>query len=445
MIMNLAELRRQRLSPPPPEFDPKDPGRRNPLSLEQQKKRAKDLMHALRSNDRNAIARFQTHSPECLSSQQGPRLHDAQQVVARESGFQKWTDLKAHIDRIQVERQATIEGRPSALDGGERTLHIRCGEDILHDLALGGFSGDFLSFPDPYVEGPVPRTESLEDFVQIRAEYLEPDNPGAFDALYGCYRDLDRAREYALACIWMEHDSFDQLILARLLHFFSEVPARPKRLRMINVTRFPGFDRFVGLGQLPPQALRMLWDDFEDVSEAQLMMGTRVWTAVTSASPEPLMEIIRSGTPAVPTMGTALARHIRELPSVKNGLGMTEELTLKILSDKGDMTAARLWGWYNGHYEPLPFMGDSGYWKLIKGLSNADKPALRINGRSAGAEQVHPTSKVESLPFAEHLLRNEADWLAAKPAERWVGGVRIDSHEKLNWRFDEDQEAVRRS
>ena len=90
MIVNLAELRQQRLSPPPPEFNPADPGRRNRLSLEQQKKRAKDLLHALQSNDANAIARFQRHSSESLSAgARGPRLHDAQDVIARENGFPK--------------------------------------------------------------------------------------------------------------------------------------------------------------------------------------------------------------------------------------------------------------------------------------------------------------------------------------------------------------------
>jgi hypothetical protein len=442
MIVNLAELRRQRLSPPPPEFDPNDPGRGNPLSLEQQRKRAKDLLHALRTNDGNAIDRFQLHSPGSLAAEQGPKLHDAQQVIARENGFRKWTDLKAHIDRIQVERQAILAGQPSALDRRERTLHIRCGQDILHDLAVAGFSGDFLSFPDPYAEGPVPRTQSLQDFVRVRAEYLDPGNSEAFDELYRVYLDLDRAREYAVAYIWMEHDSHDQLILARLLHFFSEASARPKRLCMINVTHFPGFERFVGLGQLPAQALRLLWDEFREISEPQLMMGRQVWNAVTASNPEPLMEIVRAGTPPIPTMGPALARHIRELPSAKNGLSMTEELTLQILSEKGGMSAGRLFGWYNTRYEPRPFMGDSGYLRLVEGLSKADEPALRISGRRAEAKGVDYTAKVELLPFGERLLRNEGDWLASNPAERWVGGVRIDAHQILNWRFDDDRGVV---
>jgi hypothetical protein len=74
-------------------------------------------------------------------------------------------------------------------------------------------------------------------------------------------------------------------------------------------------------------------------------------------------------------------------------------------------------------------------------LSNADKPALSVDGRRAGPEDVDPASQVELLPFGERLLRNEADWLTASPAERWVGGVRIH-WEKLNWRFDEKHETV---
>jgi hypothetical protein len=174
----------------------------------------------------------------------GPHLHEAQQVIARENGFRKWTDLKSHIDRIAIEQQAIVEERPSALDDGERTLHIRCGTDIMYDLVLCGFSGDFPSFADPYVEGPVPQTQSLEEFVRIRADYLEQDR----EACFRSYLDLERACDYAVVHIWMEHDSYDQLILARLLYFFSNASARPKRLRMINITHFPGFERFIGLG-----------------------------------------------------------------------------------------------------------------------------------------------------------------------------------------------------
>jgi hypothetical protein len=205
------------------------------------------------------------------------------------------------------------EGRPSALDGAGRTLHIRCGHDVMHKLAVAGFEGDFLWFADPYVQGPVPRTASLEEFVRIRAKYLEEEclEQNAFERLYASYQDLERARDYPLVNIWMEHDSYDQLILARLLDFFSDSSKRPARLRLLNVTHFPGVERFNGIGQLPPEALRVLWNDFEDVDERRLVLGRQAWHAITSPTPEALIDLVKTQTPALPTMSRALARHLR--------------------------------------------------------------------------------------------------------------------------------------
>jgi hypothetical protein len=122
-----------------------------------------------------------------------------------------------------------MEEHPSALDGCTRTLHIRCGHDIMHKLAVAGFVGDFLWFADPYVQGPVPRAASLEHFVRIRASYLEEHHEArdAFDGLLASYRDLEKARDYEIVSIWMEHDSYDQLVLAKLLDFFSDPTKRP--------------------------------------------------------------------------------------------------------------------------------------------------------------------------------------------------------------------------
>jgi hypothetical protein len=335
--------------------------------------------------------------------------------------------------------QPTQGSNRSLLDAGERTLHIRCGHDIMHKLAVAGFEGDFLWFADPYVQGPVPRSASLDEFVRIRARYLEDHHHArnAFDDLYASYLDLERARDYSVVNIWMEHDSYDQLVLAKLLAFFSDPSKRPSRLRFISVTHFPGVERFIGIGQLAPEALRVLWNEFQDVDERQLALGKQTWDALTSPTPEALAELVRSGTPALPTMGKALARHLRELPSVQNGLSLTEQLTLKILSDKGAMNAPRLFGWYTNHYEPLPFLGDAGYWIVLRGLADAREPALRIEERPDAPQEFNKHWNLELLPFGERLLRGSADWLRANEVERWLGGVRIDSREPRNWRFDE--------
>ena len=74
-----------------------DPGRALPPdpSLEQQKKRAKELLRALRAGDEAALARFRDHLPDKTRL----TLADAQLVIAREVGFDSWAELKRHIER----------------------------------------------------------------------------------------------------------------------------------------------------------------------------------------------------------------------------------------------------------------------------------------------------------------------------------------------------------
>jgi hypothetical protein len=357
-----------------------------------------------------------------------------------------------NLSKLREERSDRVAGEsgasaPSALDCGHRTLHIRCGHDIMHKLAVAGFEGDFLWFADPYVQGPVPLTGSLDEFVRIRAQYLDEEHGAghSFASLLDSYRDLEEARDYELVNMWMEHDSYDQLVLAKLLEFFSDPRKRPQRLCLISVTHFPGVERFIGIGQLPPEALRVLWNDFEDVNGRQLLLGKEAWAALTAPTPAALLDLVNTGTPALPTLGKALARHLRELPSLTNGLSLTEEITLRILRDKGAMNAPRLFGWYTNHYEPLPFLGDTGYWIVLRGLAHAREPAIRIDERRDAPKEWKRHWHVELLPFGERLLQNDADWLRANGIDRWVGGVRIDSREPASWRFDEAASRVLRA
>jgi hypothetical protein len=72
--------------------------------LTQQRKRAKELLHAVRAGEAAALARMRyghsrfANAPD--TALRAARLHDAQWVIAREYGFSNWTRLKAHIDEI---------------------------------------------------------------------------------------------------------------------------------------------------------------------------------------------------------------------------------------------------------------------------------------------------------------------------------------------------------
>jgi hypothetical protein len=416
MIENLAALHARFAANPPKlssRFDEGDPRRLKRLSLEQQKKRAKERLRDWKSA-------AETMQPE-------PKLSDAQHSIAKEQGFKNWAQMKAHIEQSQIARNALQSGEPGALDGTERALHVRCGTDIQHTLAVAGFSGDFLPFYDPYVHGPVPSTDSLDEFLHIRASYISSDLHLSYEEviedLRQQYAALEQARDYDAVYIWLEHDSYDQLILAKLLDFFSNVERRPANLKLISVTHYPGVKIFNGIGQLPPEALRVLWEEFHEVSPAQLTLGQRVWAAIRSLTPDALREVIATGTPELPTMAIALDRHLRQLPSEHNGLNLSENLTLQILDQKGSMNAARLFGWYTNHYEPLSFMGDTGYWQLLEDLANADYPAITLD------KQVEKTNQwqVTLSEIGRRLLADEVDWVVLNGINRWLGGIHLNS------------------
>lgn len=81
---------------------PADPRPAQPLpaqpSLEQQKKRARELLNAAQSGDPQALRRFSAIGAT------KPSLHMAQLAIAREDGFSSWPKLKAHIDSVTAQR-----------------------------------------------------------------------------------------------------------------------------------------------------------------------------------------------------------------------------------------------------------------------------------------------------------------------------------------------------
>ena len=77
-----------------------DPSPRLPAhpSLEQLRKQAKDLLRGIRNGLTESLSRLRRISPNFGTKQFS--LADAQFVVAREYGFEKWADLAHHIETV---------------------------------------------------------------------------------------------------------------------------------------------------------------------------------------------------------------------------------------------------------------------------------------------------------------------------------------------------------
>jgi hypothetical protein len=409
------------------------------LDFEQQRKRAKDLLNAARMGEPEALGRFK--SP--------PRLAEAQHLIALELRFDNWTALKRHIGVMAREREALRlqtalpPDASSPIDADLRTLHIRCGGDIEEPLRAAGFRGDFYEHNYPYLIGPVREgLGCLEERARfLVAAYADLHNPPLRygDALHGLQhneQELHNSADYERVVIWSEHDCFDQLTLTRLLGHYATHP-RPKRLELINIGDFPGAARFIGLGQLPPEALRLLWTQRKSATPAALKLGLKAWRALVDPDPCDLAAIMRGGTPALPFLADALHRHLRELPSTLNGLSFTEEMALQVLAEE-DTSLIRLIGRQVFQLDPLPGQGDSNVRYRALSMEGASAHVFeRRPGVDSNGEARPPWTDVLTITdLGRAVLKGDVDFMSLRPPNRWVGGVQIGTG-MPDWRWGE--------
>ncbi|GAA3936731.1 DUF1835 domain-containing protein [Litoribacillus peritrichatus] len=417
------------------------------INLEQQKKRAKALLKDIHASDESGIARLHRNHPQYSKNNHAKpaetaKLSDAQFVIARELGLPSWPKLKAHVEAMQCAVK-TINSKNKPQDSDLKTLHIRCGTDLQNTLPLAGFVGDFLEYSDPVCQGPVPNDPSLID---VRVDYLT--------SAYGPYIQQSRnqiledltseenrletaAQTYERVVLWFEHDTYDQLILARILAHFAE-NQRPNVFEIVSINHFPGSERFIGLGQLPPEAIWLLWNDRKPVSQQQLNLGQRTWNAFQSPNPTALANIRLEDTSVLPNLANAIQRHLQELPSTANGLSLTEQIILEMLKEES-RTAGKLFGLLTREREPLPWLGDIMFWYILESLAKSSNPAVRISTDQPKTEWPHRQVEITNTGLA--LLAKESDWLTMNPPERWLGGVHIDPQSSC-WRWDQAPEKL---
>ncbi|UJJ30922.1 DUF1835 domain-containing protein [Halopseudomonas maritima] len=419
-------------TPKAPRRSPSSPVSNGRLNLEQQRKRAKDLLKSLNAGDPDALQRVSQHLPP---RSQTLRLADAQLVIAREAGFASWPRLKQHIESISLANQQLQRTG----DQDRKTLHIRCGSDIQHSLRTAGLTGDFLEFSDPFCIGPLSDSDP-QTLLHERAAFLaQAFNLAPADALgrqQQSYNALLNLAPYQRIVLWLEHDSYDQLILAYLLHRLRELQPGAE-LQLIAVDQVPGVARFIGIGQLAPEVLSWLWPQRKHIKPDLLRLGSDAWHALTAADPTALLALIKTGTPALPMLGLALHRHLQQLPDLTHGLGLTERLTLQILQREGPMPTGKVFAQLMRQVEPLPYLGDLMFWWLLQPLLNGPTPLLHVDSSEAD----WPQRVIQLSSQGQAVLQGKADGFSCRPTGYWVGGVALTPGQP-HWRYDPGQQRL---
>jgi hypothetical protein len=421
------------------------------LNLEQQRKQAKELLKAAWAGDAAALQRFAASVPDAVARRaQGTlKLADAQFAVARELRFANWPALKAHIEALDAARNS-IQLAAAAPDTGVATLHLRCGSDIRTTLQYAGFQGDFLEMSYPYCYGPV--TDGL-DHLQLEARFImsadsEQEEAVAYQKALTARESEERslaasASRYARVVLWMEHDCYDQLVLVRTLAHYAQ-HGRPPGLELIDIDYFPGRTgagnpvHFIGLGLLPAEALRLLWKRRRPVTGEQLTIATDIWNALLRDDPRLLAKLMRSGCAALPHAATALRRLLQELPSIDDGLSLTERLCLELLAAQS-LPFNQLLGQMTHVRDPLFFNTDLRLSLIIRDMQCLADPAVHVTPAPGQWQDI-----VTITETGRAVLRGERDWMSLRPPPRWVGGVQVQAGQP-HWRWDNcTDEPVRR-
>ena len=191
---------------------------------------------------------------------------------------------------------------------------------------------------------------------------------------------------------------------------------------------YPGSTRFIGLGQLPPEALHLLWQKRVLINEQQLSLGQAVWDALCNSDRLNLHSLLNAEkTNDLPFMAGAIKRYLQELPSVDNGLGLSENLILQALVDKS-YRAGKLFSYVMGSLEPTPWLGDIMFWHILKKLSNTTHPVIQIE-KAEGDKSWH-LNRVNITQTGIDVFRKHSDWL------------NLNNSDKLFWRWNESQNTV---
>lgn len=309
------------------------------------------------------------------------------------------------------------------------TVNIRCGSDIREKLGEGGVPGDFVEYSDPVCQGPVPDDVPAARFRDMRAAFIASHYGGETEAIRARLEREDQALAGTLdrdrIVLWFEHDLYDQAILIRLLDWFGRQPTDLSRLRLVSIDRFPGIERFIGLGQLTASQLAGLLPQARPVTPDQVARATESWAAYRAGDPMRLAGIAADGTPELPFLAPSLRRHLQELPWVGSGLGLTERLALEAAANGAGTPAGAFAATLTT--DPMPFLGNVMFLAILRGLATAAQPAL--------APLESWGDRLQLTGIGRALLDGAADWIALNGIDRWLGGAHLRGP-RAAWRWN---------
>jgi hypothetical protein len=312
-------------------------------------------------------------------------------------------------------------------------LHITNGESVTGTFRQVRFPGTYLAWNDVLHDGPVPRTGSLGELSEVRAQALASFGWGDPEKLRAGLANRDRTlqdfRKHQEVVLWFEHDLYDQLQLLQLLDWFEQQDLEGINLDLVQIDSYPGVRPFYGLGQLSGPQLARLFPMRKRVTHAQRSIATEAWRAFRAEDPTDLVAISKQKFDEMPFLAAALARFLEEYPGTSDGLSRTERQVLQAAA-AGKHKKADIYMESRKH-EDVPW-GDLSVYLRLTWLTAGPNPALIES----------PKNEFSITDVGRQLLDGKADWIKLQGGvDRWLGGVHLTG-DQPKWRWDNEKKIL---
>jgi hypothetical protein len=306
------------------------------------------------------------------------------------------------------------------------TLHITNG-DCAADTLRTFLADPVIITADPLFEGPAPDVDDARWYA-LRGGELAGHDGGERDIAAELAASDCRIAE-AVRCgsdivLWFEHDLFDQLLLIRTLDRIRKAArgslTATGGISLIGIDRFPGVERFIGLGQLTAEQLATLVEHKQPVTGQQFDHAARAWAAFRADNPSALAGL--SGPGSLPFLGAALRRLLEEYPSTFNGLSRSAMQALQVLAE-GPLDAGALFV-ASQQLEEHPFMGDWSLFNVLRSLAGAPVPLVTIRPDPTPVDLRGHT--VEATEAGQRVRAGRQDAIALNGIDEWRGTRNVD-------------------
>ncbi len=322
-------------------------------------------------------------------------------------------------------------------------LHIHNGDSAAGTAKRSDIPGEHLAWREALVCGPAPGSLSAVEFRRVRARHLAAaygvDLEKCENELRAQEEILSRFTDHEEVVLWFEHDLFCQVQLIYLLDWFACREPGKTKLSLICIGEFPGLADFRGLGQLNEEQLSSLFSRRQTVTATQLKLGSEAWVSYSSSNPKEIESLLDSDPSPLAFLESAFTKHLQRFPSVRNGLGRTENVGLELIA-AGHHEFKTLFPEF-GKREPAYGFGDAQFYLEMKRLATASKPLLAMsNGGNAGpmdSDQLLRTS-FQITDQGKRALAGDQDFVRLNGIDLWLGGVHLRGNEAA-WCWDESQ------